>query len=113
MGYSVANLKKVQTPLVGFTDDTLYPEGVIEMRVEFRQSLHATTTMVEFLVVNTPSAYNTILGWWSSWWSIPLLHIMLFWEEKLLMQLVPLFLPHYLRSNSLLLLTLVKNVIVS
>jgi hypothetical protein len=34
MGYSVKNLKKVQTPLVGFMGDTLYSEGVIEMRVE-------------------------------------------------------------------------------
>jgi hypothetical protein len=62
MGYSVANLKKVQTPLVGFTGDTHYSEGVIKMQVEFRQSPHLTTTMMEFLVVNIPSAYNAILG---------------------------------------------------
>jgi hypothetical protein len=61
MRYSVANLKKVQTPLVGFTCDTLYSEGVIEIRVEFRQSPHLTTMMVKFLVVNIPSAYNAIL----------------------------------------------------
>jgi hypothetical protein len=33
--YSVDNLKKVQISLIGFTRDTLYSEGVIEMRVEF------------------------------------------------------------------------------
>jgi hypothetical protein len=52
----------VQTPLVGFTGDTLYYEGIIKMRVEFRQYPNVTTTMVEFLVVNTSSAYNAILG---------------------------------------------------
>jgi hypothetical protein len=29
MGYNVANLKKVQTPLIGFTNDTLYSKRVI------------------------------------------------------------------------------------
>jgi hypothetical protein len=61
MGYNVVNLKKVQTPLVGFIGDTLYSEGVIKMRVEIRQSPHLTTMMVKFLMVNIPSAYNVIL----------------------------------------------------
>jgi hypothetical protein len=39
-------LKKVQTPLIGFTGDTLYSEGVIKMRVEFGQSPNLTSTMV-------------------------------------------------------------------
>jgi hypothetical protein len=51
MGYCVENLKKVQTPLVGFTDDTLYSKGVIEMRVKFGQFLNVTTMMMEFLIV--------------------------------------------------------------
>jgi hypothetical protein len=62
MGYSVANLKKVQMSLVGFTGDTLYLKEVIEIQVEFRKSPHLTTTMVKFLVVNISSAYNAILG---------------------------------------------------
>jgi hypothetical protein len=59
IGYSVKNLKNVQTPLVRFTGDTLYSEGIIEMRVEFGQSPKLTSIMVEFLVVDTTSAYNT------------------------------------------------------
>jgi hypothetical protein len=61
LGYNVVNLKKVQTPLVGFIGDTLYSEGVIKMRVEIRQFPHLTTMMVKFLMVNIPSAYNVIL----------------------------------------------------
>jgi hypothetical protein len=61
----VDNLKMVQTPLVGFTEDTLYFEGVIEMMVEFGQYPNLASTMVDFFVINTPSL------------------IMLFWGEKL------------------------------
>jgi ubiquitin-protein ligase len=59
--YSMDNLKKVQISLVRFTRDTLYSEGVIEMRVEFGQSPPFTSTMVEFLMVDTSSTYNAIL----------------------------------------------------
>jgi hypothetical protein len=38
MRYSVENLKKIQTPLAGFTVDTLYSKDIIEMMVEFGQS---------------------------------------------------------------------------
>ena len=62
MGYDIKNLRKIQTPLIGFTGDSLQPEGLIQMRVEFGTASRVTSVMTDFLVVDAPSAYNAILG---------------------------------------------------
>ena len=62
MGYDVALLHKIHTPLVGFTGNTLHPLGIVRIRVEFGTPPRTIAMMVDFLVVDAPSAYNAILG---------------------------------------------------
>jgi hypothetical protein len=62
MGYEPEDLQPIRTPLVGFTGDTLQSEGRIKMRVDFGNPPQKVSTMVDFLVVDSPSAYNVILG---------------------------------------------------
>ena len=62
MQYGLADLQPIRTPLVGFTGDTLQAEGRIRMSVTFGTLPQRVTTMVDFLVVDVPSAYNAIIG---------------------------------------------------
>jgi hypothetical protein len=62
MGYDPMHLVKVHTPLVGFTDVAMVPEGLMWMRVEFGTPPQTTSLMIDFLIVKAPSAYNVILG---------------------------------------------------
>lgn len=50
------------TPLVGFTGNKLYPTGVITLPVTAGVSPRQVTKVVDFLVVNCPSANNVIIG---------------------------------------------------
>jgi hypothetical protein len=58
MGYEAEDLQPIRTPLVGFTGDTLQSEGRIKMRVDFGSPPQKVSTMVDFLVVDSPSAYT-------------------------------------------------------
>lgn len=55
-------LQKVAAPLIGFTGDTLRPKGMVRLKVAFGISPKVVVVMVDFLVVDAPSAYNAILG---------------------------------------------------
>ena len=55
-------LQKVIAPLIGFTGDTLRPKGMVQLKVAFGTSPKVVEVMVDFLVVDAPSAYNAILG---------------------------------------------------
>ncbi|KAJ3701189.1 hypothetical protein LUZ61_004894 [Rhynchospora tenuis] len=55
-------LKPMATPLTGFTGDQLMPLGVIDLPVVFGESPRDVVSRVSFVVVNTPSPYNIILG---------------------------------------------------
>ncbi|GAV91426.1 hypothetical protein CFOL_v3_34821 [Cephalotus follicularis] len=54
-------LKPIQSPLVGFTGDTLRPEGVISLPMMMGENPYQTTIMIAFLVVKMPPTYNVIL----------------------------------------------------
>ncbi|XP_059663536.1 uncharacterized protein LOC132309226 [Cornus florida] len=55
-------LRPTRSPLVGFTGDKVYPLGAVILPVTAGTSLKQVTVMVNFLVVDCPSAYNVILG---------------------------------------------------
>ncbi|KAJ3689619.1 hypothetical protein LUZ61_018783 [Rhynchospora tenuis] len=55
-------LKPMATPLTGFTGDQLMPMGIIDLPVTFGDSSKDVVSRVSFIVVNTPSPYNIILG---------------------------------------------------
>ncbi|KAJ3698911.1 hypothetical protein LUZ61_002616 [Rhynchospora tenuis] len=55
-------LKPMATPLTGFTGDQLMPMGIIDLPVTFGESPRDVISRVNFVVVNTPSPYNIILG---------------------------------------------------
>src|SRR5664279_3910716 len=62
MGVRPELLQKVVAPLIGFTGDTLRPKGMVQLKVAFGTSPKVVEVMVDFLVVDAPSAYKAILG---------------------------------------------------
>ncbi|XP_031261062.1 uncharacterized protein LOC116119273 [Pistacia vera] len=56
-----ANLKPASIPLYGFTRDHLIPRGTILLSVTLGEA-DEVTKMTEFLVVDCPSTFNSILG---------------------------------------------------
>ncbi|GAV69987.1 hypothetical protein CFOL_v3_13486, partial [Cephalotus follicularis] len=55
-------LKPVKTPLVGFAGETIHPLGSINMFVVAGTAPCQTQVEMTFLVVDTPSPYNAIVG---------------------------------------------------
>ncbi|GAV75911.1 LOW QUALITY PROTEIN: hypothetical protein CFOL_v3_19387, partial [Cephalotus follicularis] len=55
-------LKPVKTPLVGFTGETIHPLGSINLSVVEGTAPRQTQVEMTFLVVDTPSPYNAIVG---------------------------------------------------
>ncbi|GAV58914.1 LOW QUALITY PROTEIN: hypothetical protein CFOL_v3_02447, partial [Cephalotus follicularis] len=55
-------LKPVKTPLVGFAGETIHPLGSINLSVVAGSALRQTQVEMTFLVVDTPSPYNAIVG---------------------------------------------------
>ncbi|GAV57711.1 LOW QUALITY PROTEIN: hypothetical protein CFOL_v3_01247, partial [Cephalotus follicularis] len=55
-------LKPVKTPLVGFTGETIHPLGSINLSVFAGTAPRQTQVEMTFLVVDTPSPYNAIVG---------------------------------------------------
>ncbi|KAL0370792.1 UNVERIFIED_CONTAM: hypothetical protein Sangu_0397300 [Sesamum angustifolium] len=58
----VYNLRKVNTPLTGFSGEMIEPLGEVMLPLSLGSLPKRSTKMVKFLVVNAPSAYNIILG---------------------------------------------------
>ena len=50
------------TPLYGFTGDSLMPAGSIILPVAIGEAPRQVNNMIDFVVVDIPSAYNMILG---------------------------------------------------
>ncbi|XP_031258006.1 uncharacterized protein LOC116116045 [Pistacia vera] len=61
MNLDEANLKPASFPLYGFTRDHLLPKGTISLPVTLGD-FDEVTKVIEFLVVDCPSAFNGILG---------------------------------------------------
>ncbi|GAV58154.1 hypothetical protein CFOL_v3_01688, partial [Cephalotus follicularis] len=55
-------LKPVKTPLVGFTGETIHPMRSINLSVVAGTAPCQTQVEMTFLVVDTPSPYNAIVG---------------------------------------------------
>ncbi|GAV66163.1 hypothetical protein CFOL_v3_09673, partial [Cephalotus follicularis] len=55
-------LKPVKTPLVGFAGETIHPLGSINLSVVAGTAPRQTQVKMTFLVVDTPSPYNAIIG---------------------------------------------------
>lgn len=55
-------LKKMKTPLYGFLGKSILVEGSIKLPMTVQTMPYQYTIMVNFLVINIPNAYNTILG---------------------------------------------------
>ncbi|GAV78967.1 hypothetical protein CFOL_v3_22432, partial [Cephalotus follicularis] len=55
-------LKPVKTPLVGFAGEMVHPLGSIDLSVVAGTAPRQTQVEMTFLVVDTPSPYNAIIG---------------------------------------------------
>ncbi|GAV58719.1 hypothetical protein CFOL_v3_02252, partial [Cephalotus follicularis] len=55
-------LKTVKTPLVGFAGEMVHPLGSIDLSVVAGTAPRQTQVEITFLVVDTPSPYNAIIG---------------------------------------------------
>ncbi|VFQ78673.1 unnamed protein product [Cuscuta campestris] len=62
LGLKKELLKRVRTPLSGFTGDIIDLEGLIEVMVTFGDGEHKKTIPVEFMVVRLLGSHNLILG---------------------------------------------------
>lgn len=62
MGIGKEKIRSTTTPLVSFTGDKLYPMGIITLPVTAGTRPHQVTKVVNFLIVDRPSAYNAIIG---------------------------------------------------
>jgi ribonuclease HI len=57
-----AQLRPIETPLVGFAGTSVYPLGIITLQLVAGTYPKQVTKKVDFLVVDCPSAYNVIIG---------------------------------------------------
>jgi hypothetical protein len=62
MGIDRDRIKPFGSPLVGFDEEHVYPMGIISLPLTVGTAPKVSTVMVDFLVVDRPSAYNTING---------------------------------------------------
>ncbi|KAL2247278.1 UNVERIFIED_CONTAM: hypothetical protein Sindi_2580100 [Sesamum indicum] len=62
MGLDDVRLAPVKTPLVGFGGSEVESLGTIDLPVSIGEEPRRKTLMVKFLAVDTPFAYNVILG---------------------------------------------------
>ncbi|GJY68575.1 reverse transcriptase domain-containing protein [Tanacetum coccineum] len=50
------------TPLIGFSDEIIWPIGQIQIPVKIGDEEHSTLALMNFVVVRSPSPYNGIIG---------------------------------------------------
>ncbi|XP_022843237.1 uncharacterized protein LOC111366772 [Olea europaea var. sylvestris] len=62
MGISPKQLKAVKTSLQGFGGGVIIPEGIVELPLTLGSSITQVTEITPFQMINTPMAYNIILG---------------------------------------------------
>ena len=55
-------IRPIKTPLYRFGRERVYAKGAIQLPVTFGQRPTQVTQMVNFLLVDQPSVYNTIIG---------------------------------------------------
>jgi hypothetical protein len=62
MGIDHEMIKPFGSPLVGFGGEVVYPIGIISLSVTAGTMPRLSTVMIDFLVIDQPSAYNAIMG---------------------------------------------------
>ena len=62
IGLKQAYLCPTTSPLYGFTGESVILEGTIKLVVTLREAPQMVLIVIDFLVVNCPSAYNGVLG---------------------------------------------------
>ena len=62
MNVGGAKTRRIKTPLYEFGGERVYATGAIQLPVTFGVHPTKVTQMVDFLLVNQPSAYNAIIG---------------------------------------------------
>ena len=62
MKISPQSLRAAASPLHGFTRDSIFPVGSIELAVSFGEEPTRSTVVLNFMVVKGRSSYNAILG---------------------------------------------------
>ncbi|GKE77923.1 hypothetical protein Tco_1544043 [Tanacetum coccineum] len=55
-------LVPVTTPLIGFSGEIIWPIGQIQLPVTIGDEEHSASTLMNFVVVRSPSPYNGIIG---------------------------------------------------
>ena len=61
MSFSVGDLTP-SLPIYGFANQSIPIKGIITFPITMGDGEHTVTALVDFLVVDQPSAYNVILG---------------------------------------------------
>ncbi|TXG66066.1 hypothetical protein EZV62_007341 [Acer yangbiense] len=62
LGIEKARLREVNTPLYGFTGDSIWPFGTIDIPITFGEDPDHFTAMITYVVVDAPGVYSMILG---------------------------------------------------
>ena len=62
MGIDRDRIKPFCSPLVGFGGEQVYPIGIISLPLTTGTAPKVSIVMMDFLVVDRPSAYNAIIG---------------------------------------------------
>ncbi|TXG71857.1 hypothetical protein EZV62_000436 [Acer yangbiense] len=62
LGIEKARLREVNTPLYGFTGDSIWPVGTIDIPITFGEDPDQFTAMITYVVVDAPGVYSVILG---------------------------------------------------
>ena len=62
MGIDRDRIKPFTSPLVGFGGEQVFPVGIISLSLTAETTPKISTVMMDFLVVDRPSAYNAIIG---------------------------------------------------
>lgn len=62
VGLRIRDLRVCTTSLYGYSGEGIVSIGVVDLVVTLEEYPALVTKIVEFIVVDTPSAYNVILG---------------------------------------------------
>ena len=55
-------LQPFESPIIRFSEDQVYPRGIVTLKVTARSYPLQITKQLDFLVVDCPSSYNVIIG---------------------------------------------------
>ena len=61
IGFTEDELDPNSSPLYGFTEDHVVPKGVVKLTITIGEHPRTSTVLINFLVVDAPSAINEII----------------------------------------------------